>query len=312
MIKITDRIKSGEILVSDGAWGTQLQSKGLKTGECPELWNITHGKEIYEIAESYINAGSDMIETNSFGGNRFRLAEYGLERRLSELNKKAAQLSRKAAGNNHYVLGSIGPSGKFIMMDEVSPAELTETFSEQAIALKEGGADAIIIETMTDLNEACIAVRAVRESTDCEIICTMTFDKSAKNAFHTMMGVSPEDMVRELVSSGADIIGVNCGRGIADMPGLVKEIRKYDGNIPLMIQPNAGIPIFRKENPDESSGKDPEQGKIIYTESPEYMAEISISVINAGANIIGGCCGTTPEHIRQIAAIVKNRRHGIK
>jgi methionine synthase I (cobalamin-dependent) len=127
-----------------------------------------------------------------------------------------------------------------------------------------------------------------------------------------MMGVSPEDMVRELVSSGADIIGVNCGRGIADMPDLVKEIRKYDGNIPLMIQPNAGIPIFRKENPDESSGKDPEQGKIIYTESPEYMAEISISVINAGANIIGGCCGTTPEHIRQIAAIVKNRRHGIK
>ena len=157
-LTLSELVKTGRTLISDGAWGTFLQAKGLQPGECPELWNLTHPEAVLDIAESYIKAGADTIETNSFGGNRFKLMSFGLEEQVYEINKKAAEISRQAAGDDKYVLGSIGPTGKLLMMGDVSEEELYDAFKEQAVALYEGGADALVIETMTDIEEATIAV----------------------------------------------------------------------------------------------------------------------------------------------------------
>lgn len=293
MILISEAIKQGKVFVSDGAWGTFLQKKGLKSGECPESWNLTHPNDVMDIAKSYIDAGADMIETNSFGGTSFKLGLYGLADKVHEINQAAAEISRKAAGPDKYVLGSIGPTGKILMTGEVSPDELYNAFKEQAIALEKGGVNAIVIETMTDIEEAKIAVLACAENTKCEIICTMTFDKSGENSFHTMMGISPTQMVEELIESGVSIIGANCGNGIKDMIGIVNEFRSASKEIPLLIHANAGAPIYK-------------DGETFFPESPDQMAAYVNQLISAGANIIGGCCGTTPEHIRKIAEIVKN------
>ncbi len=293
MKKIAEKIKAGKILVSDGAWGTFLQQKGLKPGECPELWNIEHADEVLQIAQSYINAGSDMIETNSFGGSKFKLKLFGLENRVYELNKAAAEISRKAAGNEKHVLGSIGPTGKIMMTGDVTIEELHEAFKEQSIALAEGGADALVIETMSDLDEAKAAIKAANENTNCEIICTMTFEKAEDGQFYSMMGVTPQQMVEEIINAGAQIIGANCGNGVEGMIGITDEIRKIDKNIPVLIHANAGMPIYKDD-------------QTIFPESPDEMAGYVMKLINAGANIIGGCCGTTPEHIQKICEIVKN------
>jgi len=292
MKTITEKIKQGKILVSDGAWGTFLQQKGLLPGECPELWNIEKPNEVFEIAKSYIDAGSDMIETNSFGGNVFKLKQYGLGNRVFEINKAAAEISRRAAGPNKHVLGSIGPTGKMIMMGDVTFDELYDAFKEQALALAEGGADAIVIETMSDLDEAIAAVKACKENTSCEIICTMTFDKSGDKAYNTMMGVTPAEMVNGIISNGASIVGANCGNGIQNMIEISELIRSVNSEIPILIHANAGAPIYK-------------DGKTVFPESAEEMAGFVETLVNAGANIIGGCCGTTPEHIRQIAEITK-------
>lgn len=288
MGKIIDKINAGEILISDGAWGTFLQAKGLQPGECPELWNITHPDDVLDIARGYIEAGSDMVETNSFGGSKFKLANYGLEDQVEELNKAAAEISRKAAGPDKYVLGSIGPTGKILMMGEVTAEELYDAFKEQAMALEAGGADAIMIETMTDLEEAIQAIKASKDHTQCEVFCTMTFDKTVDNEFKSMMGVSPTDMVNQIIEAGAELIGANCGNGIKDMVRIVKEIRSADKEIPVLIHANAGMPIYQ-------------DGDTVFPESPEEMADVTADLIEAGANVIGGCCGTTPEHISKIA-----------
>lgn len=289
MTSITEKILNGRILVSDGAWGTFLQQKGLAPGECPELWNLTHEQEVFEIAQSYIDAGSDMIETNSFGGSRFKLEAYGLADKVYEINKAAAKISRKAAGPDRHVLGSIGPTGKMIVMGDVTYEEFYEAFKQQAIALADGGADAIVVETMSDMEEAIAAVKAALDHTRCEVICTMTFEKSAEDTYHTMMGVTPAQMTKELTAAGAHIIGANCGNGIENMIGIVKEIRKVNKSIPILVHANAGAPVYQ-------------DGKTIFPETPEQMVRFVKTLTDAGANIVGGCCGTTPEHIRKIAA----------
>ncbi|HRZ97933.1 MAG TPA: homocysteine S-methyltransferase family protein [Paludibacter sp.] len=286
-------IAQGKTLVSDGAWGTFLQAKGLKPGECPELWNIEHPEAVLDIAKSYIDAGADTIETNSFGGSCFKLEGFGLADRVYEINRKAAEISRQAAGNDKYVLGSIGPTGKMLIMGDVTEEELYEAFKEQAVALSDGGADAIVIETMTALDEAEIAVRATRENTKLEVICTMTFDHLATGEYRTMMGVSPTEMVEVLKAAGADILGANCSNGIEGMIHITEEIRSVDKEIPVLIHANAGLPIL--------------QGMCtVFPESPEMMAAYATQLASAGANIIGGCCGTTPEHIHKLADVLKS------
>ena len=293
MGKLIQEIAKGKVLVSDGAWGTFLQKKGLTPGECPEVWNITRPDDVLDIAQSYIDAGADMIETNSFGGNLYKLKNYGLEHLVFKLNKAAAEISRKAAGTDHLVLGSVGPTGKLLLMEEVTEDELYNAFKEQSEALEAGGADAIVIETMTDLEEALIAVKAAKENTACEVICTMTFDKILSGEFRTMMGISPTEMTEVLVEAGASVIGANCGNGIADMIGIVKEIRQVNSSISILIHANAGLPHYC-------------DGETTFPESPTDMASRVKEIIAAGATIIGGCCGTTPDHIFEVRQVVRS------
>jgi 5-methyltetrahydrofolate--homocysteine methyltransferase len=290
-MNILDEIKSGKILLSDGALGTMLQSQGLKPGECPELWNITHRDVLKEIAELYIRAGSDIISTNSFGGSRIKLSQYGLADRTSEINQAAAEIYREAAGSEGHVAGSMGPTGKMLLMGDITQEEMFDAFCEQAGSLEKGGADIIIVETMSDSDEAALAVKAARSVTKCTVIVTMTFSKDSNNGYYTMMGVSPEEMTIRMKESGAHIIGSNCGNGIRDMIGIAKAIRSADLNIPLIIQANAGMP-------------DLVDGKTIFHESPEMMSSYIPELISAGVNIIGGCCGTTPAHIMEIARVI--------
>jgi 5-methyltetrahydrofolate--homocysteine methyltransferase len=290
-MNILDELKQNKILLCDGAWGTLLQAKGMNPGECPELWNITRRKDVLKIAESYLDAGSDIIETNSFGGSRLKLSQYGLGDRIKEINQAAASISRQAAGNDKHVAGSVGPTGKMLLMGDVTESELYDSFCEQSAALETGGADIIIVETMSAVDEAALAVKAARENTRCTVIITMTFSRNTQGEYHTIMGVSPGEMVNSMKEAGAHIIGSNCGNGVEEMIGVVSAIRAADNKIPILIQPNAGIPEFI-------------DGTTVYRESPEMMASFVPELVKAGANIIGGCCGTTPAHIRAMAGMI--------
>ena len=288
---IVDAVKNGKVLISDGAWGTFLQNKGLKPGDCPELWCVDRPDDVLDIARSYIEAGADMIETNSFGGSRFKLEHYGLADRTTELNESAARISRQAAGDGKWVIASIGPTGKMLLMGDVTEDELYDGFKEQAVALAKGGADAICIETMSALDEASLAVRAARENTECEVICTFTFERTVKGEYRTMMGVSPIDAVKTALEAGAHIIGTNCGNGFEGMIDIVKEMRDVETGKPILVHANAGLP-------NNVNGVD------IFPETPAQMAALVPDLIKARTNIIGGCCGTTPEHIRALRKAV--------
>ncbi len=292
MKSLLETLKNGKVLVSDGAWGTLLHKRGLQIGECPELWNITHRSDVSAIAKSYIDAGADVILTNSFGGSPAKLRHYGLQDRCTELNEAAADISRSAAGHDYFVLGSMGPTGVILMMEEVPEDTLYNEFCLQAEALKRGGVDAICIETMSAIDEACLAIRAARESTGLEVVCTFTFEKTVSGEYRTMMGVSPAEMVKAVKEAGASVIGSNCGNGLEQMIDVVREIRKVDLTTPVLIHANAGKPVLR-------------DGKTCFLETPEMMASKIKDLIKSGANIIGGCCGTTPEHIRALAKVVK-------
>ena len=294
MKRITQLIKSGKLLVGDGAWGTMLQNSGLSTGECPESWNLLHRDKVLAIARAYVEAGANLIETNSFGGSPFKLANYQMEDKASQLNSFAAEISREAAGQQALVLGSIGPTGKFLLTGEVTREELIDGFRKQMLALRDGGVDAICLETFYDLDEAHCAVAAARENTDLEIICTFTFTKQPDNTFKTMMGVDPSTVVDALSNWGVDIIGTNCGNGFADMVSIVTEMHEANLDIPLIVQANAGLP--------QMSGD-----KLIYPETPDIVARIIPDLVKAGANIIGGCCGTTPEHVRVIRGVLADQ-----
>jgi len=289
---LLERVGDGEILVSDGAMGTFLHAKGMGVGECPESWCISYPEVVEGIAAAYITAGAQMVETNSFGGSSLKLNAYGLRDKVGELNRAAAALARKAMGSNGYVAGSIGPTGHIAQEEggEIVLADFYEAFKEQAAALAEGGADAICIETMSSVLEAVQAIRAAKQ-TGLPVICTFTFELG-RRGFRTMMGVSPEQAAKEATAAGADIIGTNCGNGIAGMIEVVKLMRAAVTNIPILVHANAGVPVV-------------EDGKTIFKETPEYMASRIDELIDAGARIVGGCCGTGPEHIAAIANAVR-------
>ncbi|MCL5103088.1 MAG: homocysteine S-methyltransferase family protein [Armatimonadetes bacterium] len=293
MKPLLERIADGEILISDGAIGTFLQAKGLQPGESPELWCITHPDAVKSVAEAYIAAGSDIVETDSFGGTSFKQTKFGLEERVVEMNRAAAKLARDAMGDRGYVAASVGPTGR-IAYDEggnTTNEDLYNAFKEQVVALEEGGADAVCIETMMSVIEAVQAVKATKENTGLTVICTFTFEPGARG-FRTMMGVTPGDAALAVVEAGADIIGANCGNGIENMIEITRQIRAAAPNTPILIQANAGVPVL-------------EGGRTIFKATPEEMAAHVPELIEAGANIVGGCCGTTPEHIAAIAGAAR-------
>jgi 5-methyltetrahydrofolate--homocysteine methyltransferase len=292
---ILGAIQSGRVLVSDGAWGTFFQNKGIKPGECPEFWCIDRRADVLDVARSYVDAGADMIESNSFGGSHFKLELYGLADRMAEINETAAQISCEVAGSSCWVIASIGPTGKMLVTGEVTEDDLYAAFKEQAIALAKGGARALCIETMSAADEAALAIRAARENTKCEVICTFTFQRGAKGQYRTMMGLSPTKAAEEAIKAGAHVVGPNCGNGMEYMLEIVKEMRAAAGATPILVHANAGLPK-------------PVNGVDVFPESPEEMAAQVRAIVEAGANIIGGCCGTTPAHIKAIRMAVDELR----
>ncbi len=280
-----------EVLIFDGATGTYLQQHGLESGGCPELMNADAPETVRDMAHEYFDAGSDIVLTNSFGGTKFRLQHYEAQDRVQELNRLAAEHAKSQAGPNQYVAGSVGPTGEFIEpLGTVSESEMYDAFAEQITALEEGGADAVIIETQMVLEEAAIAIKASRENTDLVVMATMVFDKGPRG-FFTMWGTTPEDAAKGLREAGADIVGSNCGNGIDKMIEIAEQMRPVV-NCPIIIQSNAGIPTYKS-------------GEIIYPESPEYMAERYKKLAEVPVQLLGGCCGTTADHIRALKEAVK-------
>jgi 5-methyltetrahydrofolate--homocysteine methyltransferase len=292
-LTILERLARGELLISDGATGTYLQDHGLEPGACSEEFNVSHPEVVKGMARAYFEAGSDMVLTNSFGANRFMLAKYGYGDRVAEFNRLAAEHARSQTPPGRYVLGSVGPAGEFLQpLGEVGEPEMLDAFVEQITALELGGADGVVIETMSALEESLLAIRAAKENTKLVVLATMVFDKGPRG-FFTMMGVTPGQAVKGLREAGADVVGANCGNGIEAMVEVAGELRKAaDGY--LLIQSNAGIPLL-------------DNGEIVYPETPEFMAERFMALADLGINIIGGCCGTGPEHIRMLTTSLESR-----
>ena len=289
-MKLTDLIPQKKILLSDGAWGTEIAKLGFDPGICPELFNVNETGVIKNIAVDYVEAGSDMILTNTFGGTLQKLSRYGLENRLEELNEAGVRISVEVSEGRALVLGSIGPSGEFLTpLGLTTEQEMVDSFARQVKSFLAAGADAVLIETMTDLDEAKCALKAVKDNSDYEVVCSMTFDRGAKG-FATMMGITPDRAAADLDDAGADVVGSNCGSGIENIIEVAK-IMNPSTNLPLWFKPNAGLP--------ELVG-----GKTVYRETPEQMASRIPELVEAGATIVGGCCGTTPEHIRKIREVI--------
>jgi 5-methyltetrahydrofolate--homocysteine methyltransferase len=290
---ILERIAQEEILISDGALGTLLIAKGLAPGECPESWCISHPDALKEIAQAYMDAGSDMVTTNSFGGSSLRLKAEGLADKAVEFNRAAAALVKQVVGDKGYVAGSVGPTSLFMKGEggKTTAEEIYASFKEQVIALAEGGADVICIETQFSILEATQAIRAAKENTRLPVICTFTFESKSRGDF-TMTGLTPASAAKRAAEAGADIVGANCGNGMENMIAITRQMRAAEPKIPILIQPNAGLPKIV-------------DGKTIYEETPESMASFVPALIAAGANIIGGCCGSLPAHIAAMAKAVR-------
>ncbi len=291
MEELLKRLKDGQILVSDGGVGTMLMELGLKPGDAPESFNLLRQDLVEKIIALYLDAGAQIITTNSFGGSPLRLSFYSLEDKTEEINRNAVLAVKKVAGDRVYASGSCGPSGKFLRPHgEIEPEKMYDSFEKQISVLIAAGVDVICVETMTDLGEAELAIKAAKTiSPSIPVMATMTFDPTPRG-FYTMMGVSIKDAASGLEKAGADIIGANCGTGIEDMIGTAKEFKKQS-KLPLIMQPNAGIPEIQGDKP-------------VYPETPEFMAEKAQELISSGVSIIGGCCGTTPEHIKAIRKMV--------
>lgn len=295
MRALLERLAAGEILCGDGAWGTQLMARGLAPGDCPESMNLTRPEVLVEVAGLYLDAGADLVTTNTFGGSPLNLASHGLDARTEEINRSAVDVLKPVTKGRASISASVGPTGKILEpYGDTAPEVVAEAFNRQIGALIDAGADLVCVETMIDLREAELAVRAARaHSTEIPLIATMTFNATPRG-FFTTMGTTVEQACKTLVEAGADIVGSNCGNGTDIMMEIAREFTNH-ASVPVIIQSNAGLP--------ENRG-----GELVYPESPDYMAERVSRLLDLGVAIIGGCCGTTPDHIRAIRAAVDSYR----
>lgn len=284
MHRLIKELVDGGPVVTDGAWGTELMKKGLKPNECPEIWNLTHPDKVADVARLYVDAGSRIILTNTFGANRFILIRYNMSDQVKEINAVGVGISKQAAADRALVFASIGPSGKLLVMKDVTAGQLQESFEEQADAIAGAGADAIVIETMTDINEALIAISAARK-TGLPVIANMVFD-SGKEKDRTLMGDTIKEMIEKFSDAGVDALGTNCGKGIEGFIPVCKRMRSKTA-LPLWMKANAGLPEYVK-------------GRTVYHTTAEEYAAFVPRLVESGANFIGGCCGTDPEFIRAI------------
>ncbi|HMK09561.1 MAG TPA: homocysteine S-methyltransferase family protein [Anaerolineales bacterium] len=289
----------GGLALADGAMGTMLFDQGLESGGSPELWNVDHPDRVEGVHRGYLEAGADLILTNTFGGNRFRLALHGLEGRVAELNLAGAQLARQAAarlGGRLVVAGDIGPSGGILQpLGDLAFRDAVDGFAEQSRALIDGGVDVVWIETMSDLEEVHAAIDGVRRiSPTIPVLATMTFDTRG----HTMMGVTPEQAAEALQGWGAAAIGGNCGNGPEEILAVVEKMRRHAPSARLVAKANAGIPAWKG-------------GRAVYGAGPEEMAAYATAVAERGAWLIGACCGSTPAHLSAMAGALGSPRQPV-
>jgi 5-methyltetrahydrofolate--homocysteine methyltransferase len=270
-----------------------LIGRGLKAGECPDSWNIEKPEILEDIAALYIEAGSDIVSSNTFGGHPLKLEQYGLNDRTEEINKAGIKAIRKAAGDRAYLAASCGTSGKLLKpYGDTEPDDIYEGYLRQIEALASESVDIIYLETMIDLAEAILAVKAARNAAPgIPVSATMTFDRTPRG-FFTIMGNTIAQAANELEKAGADIVGSNCGNGIENMLLIAEEFKEHS-RLPILIQSNAGLPSVRGET-------------LEYNETPEFMADKIVKMLGLGVNIIGGCCGTTPEHMKLFRNIIDN------
>ena len=293
-ISLRERISEGLFLL-DGAMGTELIARGIEAGTCNDYLNIESADTIFDIHRAYLETGSDAVVTNTFGANKYALGRHGFGDKVGEINTVAAQIARRAAGEEKYVLGDIGPSGDFLQpLGNLKPEELKEAFAAQVQALLAGGVDCFIIETMTALDEITIAIEAVKSVCELPVFASMAFDKAGED-FRTMMGVNPAAAVAQITARGVDAVGFNCG-GL-NMEQYVELAKVYasevKGQVPILAEPNAGKPELVDD-------------KAVYRVSPAEFAAVAEKIYSAGVNIIGGCCGTSPGHIEAMAKKLKS------
>jgi len=296
--EIVERVRAGEVLVFDGGYGTELFAAGLANGACPELWNDTHADTVRRIHKGYFDAGSQIVETNTFGGSRLKLNEYRIGDRTRELNERGARLARSVAPAAGFVAGSIGPTSRlpaeYEPLGDTTDEEYFEAFREQAAALAEGGVDLFAVETMMFPQEARAAVRACKAVAELPVMATMFFQfEELHDRDRTMWGESPGEVATTLLAAGADAVGMNCGRGPDRAVVIIREMRAVTG-APLVAYPNAGLPITQGD-------------RVAYELGPEEMAKDYPALLDAGAGIVGACCGSNPAHIRRIAEVVRAR-----
>ena len=289
------RLARGEALVGDGALGTLVMERGLPPSRPPEWLVLEKPEALVEVARLYVEAGADLVTTDTFGASRLRLAMHGLAGDVERINRRAVECVREAVGGRVYVSASVGPTGRLLApLGDTEPAEAEAGFAEQAVALAAAGADLFCVETMTDLVEATCAVRAARAAAPrLPVMATMTFERTPRG-FFTVMGVPVERAMRGLAEAGADVVGANCGAGGAEMLDLAREILRH-ARRPVIVQPNAGLPVTR-------------DGRTVYPETPDTLAGHAREMLGLGVAIVGGCCGTTPDHVRALRAVVDRRR----
>ncbi|NQT15744.1 MAG: homocysteine S-methyltransferase family protein [Planctomycetes bacterium] len=271
-------------VVTDGAWGTQLQARGLALGDAPDGWNLSHPDRVEEVARAYVEAGSQVILTNTFGANRFCLARQNLADKTADVNRAGVEISLRAASGRAAVFASVGSTGVVLMMSTTTPEEIQAAFAGQVQVLAEAGADGIVIETMSDPAEATLAVAAACQ-TGLPVVACMTFD-SGKDTDRTMMGTTPEDAARQLTEAGADCIGSNCGQGIQSVVAICRRLTAATDR-PIWIKANAGLPTLV-------------DGQTVWNQTPQEFASHVPALVEAGASFIGGCCGTSPEFIKAV------------